>query len=145
MLLFNNQFWGKLINTPTTNDKAGYWLHRLFKKVQSAQKEAAKPLNKFIDEIGTKFGEKDAEGNYTIGRNGLPIPNKKFQDEYDDMYEEFVSTKVEITFHKLSLDYFSHLQKNPLDWEILEVVTDVTPEGLDNKNTPGLGKLSQVN
>lgn len=145
MLLFNNQFWGKLINTPTTNDKAGYWLNRLFQKVQSAQKEAARPLNKFITELGEKFGEKNDKGVVIMNMNGLPQPKLSMRDEYDDMYEQFVSTQVEIKMHKLSLDLFSHLQKTPLDWEILEMVTDVTPEGLDTKNTPGMGKLSQVN
>lgn len=146
-LLFNNQFWQKLTNTPTRDDKAGYWLNRLFQKVHSAQKAQSPALTKFITELGTKWGMKDPNGKVIMGQNGLPVPGETTRDEYDDMYDQFVNTAVTIDSRTLPLEYFAHIQKTPLDWEILEIVADVKPETMieETPKSASPQKISAVN
>lgn len=146
-LLFNNHFWQKIINTPASNDKAGYWLGRLFQKVQTAQKAQSPLLTKFMTELGDKWGMKDKDGKVIAGQNGLPVPHQEKRDEYDDAYNEFVETDVTVDMRKLPLEYFAHIQKTPLDWEVLEIVADVKPETMVDEapKTTGTSKISAVN
>lgn len=136
-LLFNTPFWQKLTSTATRDDKAGYWLNRLYQKALSAQKEHSSELTKFIEELGEKYGMKGPDGKVMMGHNGLPVARPDAVEAYDKAYDEYTNKKVEVTFHKLPLSYFAHIQKNPLDWEILEQVAIINPETMTESSDTG--------
>lgn len=142
-LMLNQNFWSKITQSPCPNDTSAYWLGRLWQKVESAQKEVGKVFLPFLKTMEEKFGVKDEKGNYRVMTNGLPMPRTECRDEYEAEFETFMSKTIDIEFTKLALDKFSHIQKTPLDMDILTAIADVTEESVAAKK-PSLPDMASI-
>lgn len=131
VVIFGGQFWSKLDQSPCTIDKHGYWIHKLGRKIDSTMKKVRPTFTAFTEELGEKYGKKDTAGKVIVGQNGLPQADAAQQDAYGDMLEEFMQRTNVVDFDKLPLDFFSHINKTPMDWEALEQIAIVSPAILD--------------
>lgn len=136
-LMLNQNFWGKITQTPCPDDKSAYWLGRLWTKIESAQKEVGAVFIPFLKTMEEKYGVKDDKGNYRMMQNGLPMPRPECREEYEAEFDKFMSQTKDIEFTRLSLDKFSHIQKNPLDMAVLVSIADVTEETIEPVITTG--------
>lgn len=133
-LIFGGGFWQKLVHSPCNDDRHSYYLHKLNKKIESAQKKTGPIFKKFIEELAAKYGQKDPAGKPIMSGNGLPQADPEQRDAYDDMLDEFMLKTVEVDFKKLPLEMFAHIGKTPMDWEPLEQVAQVSPAQLDEED-----------
>lgn len=134
VVIFGGQFWSKLDQTPCQNDLHSYWLHKLARKLDSTMKKVRPVFTTFMEELGEKYGKKGADGKVVFAQNGLPQADPAHQDAYSDMLDEFMQRTNSVEFSKLPLEYFSHIQKTPMDWEPLEMVAVVSPAILEEKS-----------
>jgi hypothetical protein len=131
-LLFGGQFWQKLVQTPCPNDQHSYHIHKLNDKVTRARKKYAGIFEANMTSLGEKCGIKDPAGNVLKDpASHLPQVDPTKRDEYEDLLEEYMHQTVEIGYKKLPYDYFGHIQKTPMDWQVLEHISDVSAEGLE--------------
>lgn len=149
VLMFGGNFWQKVIHTPIQNDQHAYWLNKLKKKMESAQKKIAPEFRAFVKELGEKAGQKDPTGKVIASGGMLPQADNDKREEYDAMLDAFMEKTFETDLDKLPLAYFSHIQKTPMDFDAIEQVAKFDPEQLANQGTeraaqgPHLGVVSQ--
>ena len=128
-LFFGMQTLGKLLHNPA-GDKHGYWINKLFKKIQSIQKKTGPAVQKWLDDLTEEYGVKDEKGK-VIMENGIPKVAPENREAYEDKREKYLETKVELDFDRLPVSYFAHIQKTPMDWELISQISDASPATLD--------------
>lgn len=133
VLIFGGGFWTKICHTPTPNQQHSYWLHKLNKKMEAAQKKNGKAFRAFLDDLGGKYGIKTPEGKVMMQQNGLPQAKPEERDAFDDMLDKYMDQTLELGIDKIPLQFFEHINKTPMDWEALEQVAEFTEEDLAPK------------
>jgi hypothetical protein len=147
--LLRRVLWDKLAHTPSNNDKAVYWIGKLYRKFSKAQQDVLPLFNKWLKDMGEKYGERDAKGE--IKTDGQwPMVRQDAVEEFKKERDAFMGTTVDLGIHMLPLSYFAHIQKTPIEMETLEQIANITPEALESgapdfSGMVGPGGLHAVN
>ena len=136
-LFFGAQTIQKLLHNPA-EDKHGYHLNKLFRKLQSAQKLHGPTAQKFLNALTEEYAEKDEAGKAIVSPQGEPKVSPEKREEYDNKREEFLDQTIEVDAPKLPLEYFAHIKKTPLDWDVIGQISDASPAKLDQASKPDM-------
>jgi len=128
-IFFGGQTLGKLLHN-AANDKHGYWINKLFRKIDKLQKQRGPAAQKFLEDLANEYADKDEKGNPIINQGVAQVSAAK-REEYETKREEFLDTKVELDFDKLPIEYFAHIQKTPMDWDLIGQISNASPQVLD--------------
>ena len=129
-LFFSMNTVGKLLHN-ATNDKHSYWINKLTRKLQVVQNKLGPQVQKFLDDLSNEYAEKDEKGKPIVNNGAPKVPAEK-REEYDSKREAYLEQTVEVDADKLPVEYFAHIQKTPIDWELIGQLADVTPASLDD-------------
>ena len=96
--------------------------------MEAKQRELSSELSTFIDTLGEKCGVRDTNGKILTRQDGLPQCRDDAKAEYEKTFDGFMARTATIDMPPLPLEYFSHIEKAPLDWASLEEIAVITPE-----------------
>lgn len=144
-IILGNEFWTKVKRTPSNQDNVTYYLGKLDRAIDKLfRKRLNGEFDTWAADMQKKYGQKDADGNVSnLPRGGLPIPAEENKAAFDEEFDTFMNQEIPLEMNRLPLKvFFNHIQKTPMDWEILECIAEFSESDFEETKKPAAPQLA---